>query len=194
MKVELLIHIMTLCLMIGLSSMLHNPRTSFYWETAMPITESFHGYLAPELLLKYPHAPSIFVMNFINFFLALLLLRVFLYELLNMWSAATFKQWSSTVWSWVSSDDMEMLFAHEKRKTNAYTDEWVRGNGMAVYLQVDLLTVVFYVLTVFIKDMAWTSRAGAGLTLLAWSKLLYFLKARSKLLIRFYSTGKRGLS
>jgi hypothetical protein len=29
-------------------------------------------------------------------------IRVFLYEVVNFVNAGTFKQWSSTVWSWVS--------------------------------------------------------------------------------------------
>lgn len=47
-----------------------------------------------------------------------------------------------------------------------------------MWWQVDIGTVMCYGGMIMATSIAWTSRAAAALTLLLWTKVFYFLKAR----------------
>lgn len=110
LKVELLIHMITLVLVIIISSILHNPRSGFYHDSRLPSRGDPPNNLDHTIIDYYTQPPSTLMVNVFNFCLALLLGRVLFYEVLNFWNAGTFRQWSSTVWSWVR---------HEGRRTSS---------------------------------------------------------------------------
>ena len=93
MKVEAVVHIITLGFILSLGTLVHNPYNEAYHD--------FDIYYKP-----HPHVPgkshgSAYA-NTVTPGLLLLTCRVFLYEISSIIHSSNFSQWAKSVWNWIN--------------------------------------------------------------------------------------------